>query len=71
MMLCDIDTYLKEDILAKVDRAAMFNSLETRAPFLNHTAMEAWRFPDDMLYEKTRETTIKVNSFEIRPLGTF
>lgn len=55
MMLCDIDTYLKEDILAKVDRAAMFNSLETRAPFLNHTvAMEAWRFPDDMLYEKTR-----------------
>ena len=55
MMLCDIETYLKEDILAKVDRAAMFNSLETRAPFLNHAvAKEAWRFPANMLYEKNR-----------------
>lgn len=55
MMLNDIDTYLKEDILTKVDRAAMANSLETRAPFLDHTvAKEAWRFPSNMLYKKTK-----------------
>ena len=49
----DVRTYLADDILVKVDKASMFNSLETRAPMLDHSLAE---------YVSSLPTTIRVRN---------
>ena len=40
LLYLDINTYLPEDLLVKMDIATMANSLEARVPFLDHQLME-------------------------------
>ena len=52
-MLLDMDTYLPEDILVKMDRASMKYSLENRCPIMDTEVMEySFRIPHRFKYCK-------------------
>ena len=51
LLYVDLRTYLPNDILVKMDRMAMANSLEVRSPLLDHRVIEfAAGLPSDMKY---------------------
>ena len=80
IMTLDTKTYLPNDILFKVDRASMANSIETRAPFLDKDLYEfSFRLPIDQKIKKSKGKIILrellgkklPNSLIDRPKGGF
>lgn len=52
MMVLDSIMYLPDDILVKIDRAAMANSLETRVPFLDPEVIRfSWTLPSEFKFK--------------------
>jgi len=69
MMHFDLDTYLPEDILTKVDRMSMAHSIESRVPLLDHNVVAfAASLPDDMkIHQGERKRALKRAAARILP----
>ena len=52
----DVKHFMGEQVLAKVDRASMANSLEVRVPFLDHEICEFIFQLRTSVYYRTNET---------------
>jgi len=69
-LLSDLMTYLPNDLLVKVDIASMANSLEARAPFLDHKVIEfAASLPESLKMQryKTKSLLKKVAARLVPP----
>jgi len=65
MQLLDFNTYLVDDILTKVDRASMANSLEVRVPILDHKVVElAAKIPVNLKINKSGQKLIFKNALK-------
>jgi asparagine synthase (glutamine-hydrolysing) len=69
MMHFDLDTYLPEDILTKVDRMSMAHSIESRVPLLDHNVVAfAASLPHDMkIRHSERKRVLKLAAASILP----
>lgn len=67
MMLADLESYLSEDILTKVDRVSMDHSLEVRSPLLDYRVVEfAARLPTKYKIRRTSQKWILKQAFASR-----
>ncbi len=65
LRLLDLKTYLVDDILVKVDRATMSNSLEARPPLLDHSLVEyVFTIPDKIVYKNDSKKYLLKKCFE-------
>lgn len=65
MLYTDLKTYLPGDILVKVDRMSMANSLEVRAPFLDYRVIEfAASLPSDWKIKGNQKKITLRNAFQ-------
>ena len=55
LMYLDLKLYFPDDILCKMDRAAMCHSIENRTPFANHRIIERiFKLPSNLLINKSK-----------------
>ena len=60
LMLKDMNSYLPGNLLVKVDRASMTNSLEVRSPFLDENLIKfVWSLPDEYIKIKNSKAILK------------
>jgi asparagine synthase (glutamine-hydrolysing) len=63
----DVETYLPDDLLVKVDRMGMAHSLEVRSPFLDHELVEfAARIPSTYKWRRGEKKWILKRTFRDR-----